>query len=431
MEAIRTELKSGVFLTCIQTDKFKTACLSLHLITQLQRETAPVYTMIPRVLRRGCRKYPNMDAIAARLDELYGAGLEPSVRKRGEVQCIGFYADFVDDACLPAGEKQMENMTALLGEMLLQPVTHGGLLLPDYTDTERSKLLDDIASLINNKQAYATQRMIENMCFGEDYATSVLGTTQTVEHINYQKLTAAYKQLLQTAPVEIFYCGSAAPERVASALTDALAPLPRGEIDYEVGTDIRMNTMEENIRYFSEEMDVTQGKLSIGFRMGESMEEPDLAALRVFNAAYGGAVTSKLFENVREKLSLCYYASSALDVYKGVLRVSSGIEFSNYDAALAEIFAQLQAMQKGDLTDEELEAARRAVATDYRAAMDSPAVLESYYLGQNLLGLEYGPDVFAELVDLVTKEQVVNIAQQVCCDTVFFLKGKEDDSHAQ
>ena len=428
MEAIRTELKPGVFLTCLQTDKFKTACLSLNLLTQLNRDTASLGALLPRVLRRGCRQYPDMEALSRELDRLYGTRLDSVVRKRGEVQCLGFYADFVDDAWLPEEERLLEQITGLMGQLLLQPFTRGGLLLQSYVENERGKLLDDIRSLINDKQAYANRRLTEQMCFGEDYAVAVLGSEETVGSIGYQKLTRYYRELLQTAPVELFYCGSAAPERVAAALSDALATLPRGEVNFDIGTDIRMNTVEETTRYFTESLDVTQGKLSMGFRLGDAMEDPDFPALRVFNAAFGGAVTSKLFENVREKLSLCYYASSALDLHKGVLLVASGIEFDKYDAALSEIFAQLRALQDGQLTDAELTAARKAVATDHRAIADSPAALESFTLSQNLLGLDYGPEEFAALAEMVTKEQVVRIAGQVTCDAVYFLKGKEDEA---
>lgn len=431
MEAIRTELKPGVFLTCIQTDKFKTACLRLSLLTQLQSETAAQNALIPRVLRRGSLKHPDMDAIAAELDHLYGTALDPFVRKQGEIQCTGLIASFVDDSCLPAGADQLEAVATLMGELLLQPYTRGGLLLQNYVDTERNKLLDDIRGLINDKQGYATRHMIEQMCFSEDYAVSALGNEETAKALTYQKLTRAYHELLCSSPIELFYCGSAASDRVQDILTDVFVDLPRGEINYDMGTDIRMNTVAEEPRYFTEELDVTQGKLAIGFRLGESMEEPDFAALRVFNAAFGGAVTSKLFENVREKLSLCYYASSSLDVHKGILRVASGIEFDKYEAALAEIFAQLQALRDGILTEEEHLAARRAVATAARSILDSPGALEAFYLSQNLLGLDYGPEVLATLAEAVTREQIIAIAKNTCCDAVYFLQGKEDEDNDQ
>jgi predicted Zn-dependent peptidase len=430
MDAVRRELLPGVALTCMQTDKFKTGCLSVSLLTQLCRENAAKNALIPMVLRRGTSRLPDMEAISAELDMLYGARIEPLVRKIGEIQAIGFYADFADDKFVPQGSGQLEGACALLGEMLLSPLTRGGLLLPAYVDSEREKLLEMIRSDINEKRSYSVHRLRELMCFGEDYAVSSIGDEAEAENIGYQKLTKHYRRVLAASPVECFYCGSAAPEHVARVLREALLNMPRGEIDYEIGTDIRMNTLEAETRYFTDEMDVTQGKLAIGWRLGECMEDPDVPAIHVFNALYGGAVTSKLFMNVREALSLCYYASSIVDVFKGLMVVASGIEFEKYDEAKDEILRQLDAVKNGELTDEELLHAKRYVASSLRTVSDSPGALENFFLSQTLGGWEWTPEELAALCEEVTQEQVVAVAQSCCCDAVYFLRGLPEGEEA-
>lgn len=426
----RKEILPGAYLTCLQTDKFKTGLLSVNLLTRLSRETAAQNALIPSVLRRGTVKSPDMDALAARLDSLYGARLEPTVRKKGEIQCVGFWADFIDEAYLPDGQGLLEDMAALLGEVLLEPRTRGGLLLSRYVDSEKDKLLEDIRARINDKISYSRYRLTELMCPAEDYAVDVLGTEEEAEAIGYVTLTRRYHELLSSSPMEIFYCGSADPTRVERAVRDALAAMPRGELDRDLGTDIRMNTVEAQPRYFTDDMDVAQGKLAIGYRLGEAMEDPDMAALRVMNAVFGGSVSSKLFMNVREKLSLCYFASSALDLMKGVMAVISGIEVKDHDQALAEIDRQLQAVKDGDISDEELAAARLGLVNDLLSAADSAGALESFWLEQNLLGLEYGPEELAALVEDVTREDVVRAAAGIACDAVYFLRGTGEDEDA-
>jgi len=314
-----------------------------------------------------------------------------------------------------------------LGEVILSPNTRGGLFLPAYVESEKEKLLEDIRARINDKMVYSRQRMIELMCAAEDYAVDVLGTEDTAEDIGYVALTKHYKELIAVSPVEIFYCGTADALRVENALLDAFITLPRGDIDFDLGTDIRMNTLEESARYYTEEMDVTQGKLAIGFRLGEAMEDPDMAALRVMNTILGGGVSSKLFLNVREKLSLCYFAGSGMDLDKGILFVLSGIEVENYETALAEIFRQLEAVKTGDISAEELSAAKASLVSDLLAVSDSAGTLEAFWLSQNLLGLEYGPDVLAALIEDVTLEDVVAAAADIQCDMVYFLKGTKED----
>ena len=427
MEFNRTELMPGVFLSHLRSDKFKTACMSVTLLTQLRRETAAMNAVIPFVLRRGTTRYGDMEQLSRRMDELYGAAVEPVVRCIGEIQCIGFYGSFPEPDYLPGGEALLGDTCALMAQLLLDPATRGGLLLPQYVDSEREKLLDIIRSRVNDKRSYALTRCIEEMCCYEDFAVSRFGSESEAENIHYKKLTRHYRELIQTCPVEIFYCGKTDFKAVSAAMRDAFSAMPRGEIDYDIGTDLRMNAVEDHVRFVEEEMDVTQGKLVLGFRLGECMEEPDIPALYVFNAVYGSGATSKLFMNVREKLSLCYYASSAVYLHKGIMLVSSGIEFDKLDAARDEILAQLDSVRRGEITDDELRSAKKSVASDLRAVQDSIGELEGFYLSQALDGLDYGPAELAALAEDVTKEEVQAIAKSIECDLIYFLKGSGEE----
>ncbi len=429
METVRKEILPGVWLTALENDKFKTGCLSISLLTQLDRETAAMNALIPYVLRRGSRNHTDMQALATELDGLYGSYIEPVVRKIGEIQCIGFLASFADDKYLPNGSGVFESIANLCGEILLAPCTKGGLLLPEYVDSEKEKLLDSIKSRLNDKRSWALQRLIEQMCCYEPFAVSRLGTEDTAENIYYQKLTKHYRSLIMTCPIEIFYCGSLGADAVAEKLSDAFSGMPRGEIDYDIGTDIRMNAVEESVREFTDELSVTQGKLVMGYRLGDCMEDPDIAALYVFNAVFGGCVTSKLFMNVREKLSLCYYASSLVDLHKGLMIVSSGVDFDKFGAAKDEIGAQLEAIKRGEVTDDELLAAKKSVASDLRATLDSQYNLEGFYLANTIDGLDFDPEELAEAVECVELQAVVDIANSVVGDAVYYLRGNgEEDS---
>ena len=434
MTFIRNEIMPGVWLTCITTDKFKTGCLSINLLTQLDRDTAAVNALIPRVLRRGSREFPDMEQLSGELDRLYGASIAPAVRKLGEIQAIGLVSDFVDGQYVPGYLGLFNDMVRLTCQVLLEPDMKNGLFREDYVENEKQQQLDRLRGRINDKRSYATQRLIELMCCYEDYAVSRQGDEDSTESITARSLTEQYHHLLETSPIEIFYCGSCRFKYLRDLLLETLKDLPRGEIDYEIGTDIRMNTVEENTRYFTEELPVTQGKLSIGFRLGEVMDDPNPAALHVMNAIFGGCVTSKLFMNVREKLSLCYYASSMMVLSKGIMIVSSGIDFDKYDAALNEILSQLKAVQAGDFTDEELQTARRSVAAELRTYMDSEADLEHYWLTRNLQGDRTDPMELSEQVNAVTREDVIQAASTIVCDAVYFLKGdgyeEEEDEEA-
>lgn len=429
MDIQRVEIMNGVFLNHLQCDKFKTSLISVTLLTQLDRDTAAMNALIPAVLCRGTANYPDMEKLSARMDELYGATIDPSVRLFGEIQGPCFYASFPEEQYLPANSNILDNTILLLAEILLNPVMKNGLFDKDYFESEREKLIELINSAINNKRVYAMNRCIEEMCCYEAISIGKHGTVQDCENITLEDLTSQYKTLISQSPIEIFYSGKESLEKVSSSFKTALKTLPRNNINYDIGTDIRLDTVEDEPRYFEETLDVTQGKLSLGFRLGEIMDDFEIAPLVVFNAVYGAGVTSKLFVNVREKLSLCYYASSMIMKQKGIMIVSSGIEFSNYDKAKDEILYQLQEVRDGNISDDELQYAKAGLLSDLKAIVDSAPSLESFYIGNIVSGLDITPEEYSSAIENVTKNDVIKVANSVALDLIYFLKGGSANEH--
>ena len=425
MEAMRRELFPGVWLRTIHTNKFKSAFLSLTLMTPLEEETAAANALIPSVLRRGTQEHPDLEALSAALDQLYGGAVEPAVRKKGETQCVGFLASFLDDAYTLAGEAVLEPAAALLGELLLKPYTQNGAFCPDYTAGERANLIDRIRAQVNDKRRYALSRLTQLMCREEAFGVDKLGDEASAAALTPRKLWRQYQQLLRTGALELYYCGSASPERVEGAFRAALEGLPQGEERVIPDCEVRLHAAPEP-QIMEDRMDVTQGKLALGFRTGGiTCWEEEYPALVLCNAIFGATPLSKLFLNVREKRSLCYYASSTLEKMKGLLLVSSGIEFDQYQQAKDEILAQLEAVRRGEIEDWELEGARRTLIGGHLSTLDDQSRLEEFWLGQAAAGLETGVEELAESFRAVTREQVAAAARKLELDTVYFLNGLE------
>jgi predicted Zn-dependent peptidase len=422
-EVTRKQIMPDTHLTCVKTDKFKTCCLSLNLITKLDKETASKNALLPRVLLRGTSAHPDMESINNYLDELYGARVIPMVRKKGELHCIGFLADFIDDDFVPKSENILEKAAALLGELLLSPKTHGGLLQADFVDSERKNLIDDIRAGINDKRSYSVDRLFELMCSDEAFGTNKLGSEHFAEGVTAAALTKHYRSVIASSRIEIFYCGAHEIDRVETAVRDALSALPRSGSEKLFGTDIRLHAKAKEPRLYTDRLEVNQGKLTLGFRLGNCMLSPNYAAFMVFNAVFGGSVTSKLFLNVREKLSLCYYASSFIEKHKGILAVTSGVEFTKFEEAKQEILAQLDAVGRGDISEWELLSARRAVITSIKSTMDKPNGLEELFFDQSVASIKITPDELAALADSVTLKEVAEIASCIELDTVYYLTG--------
>ena len=422
MEMIRTMLAEGVYLNYLPARKFKTSLLSAQFVTPIRKDTAAAHALLTAVLRRGTVSCPDMGVLSARLDRLYGARIDYTIRKKGENQCVGFVASFIDDSFVPGGERLLEPVASLLGELICDPVTVRGRFVPAYFESEKVNLIDAIRSILNDKLDYASSRLLQEMCAGEAYGIPRLGDEASAEKISLKKLYNVYTSLISGCRLELFYCGSAKLKRVEQAMLAAFATLPREAVQGIPAT--AEHPARQEVKYVEEVMDVTQGKLGMGFSCGSD----DSAAILMGNTLFGGSSNSKLFMNVREKLSLCYYASSVYHRQKGIITVSSGIEFENYQKAYDEILAQLEAVRKGDLEDWELEGARSTLLNAYTSMNDSQSKLENFYLGQIATGHSESPEELAAQVREVTPERIFRAMESVQLDTVYFLKGKEAEA---
>lgn len=426
MEMFHRPLADGVDLLSVRTDKFKTGVFSVSLSVPLRAETATANALLGDVLYRGSRLYPDIERISLATDELYGASVGPGVRQRGESQCVCFSASFIDDRYALDGTAVLEPVLALIGELLLDPLTENGIFREDFVKSEGANLADQIRARVNDKRGWSLFRLTQEMCAGEAYALDKLGSAAEAERMTAADLWEQYQALLRSARVVFYYGGAAEPERVEDAVRAAFSPIitPRRTA---LSCAVKARP-EQSVRAVTDRMDVTQGKLALGFRTGGiTMSHPDYPALLVMNALYGGTPNSKLFMNVREKLSLCYFASSMMDKLKGLMVVSSGVEFEKFGQAREEILAQLEAVRRGDFTEDELTAARQAVTSSLRSALDSQGRLEDYWTTQLLSGGSLtGPDSLIGPVERVTVQDVARAARAVELDTVYYLTGKEE-----
>ena len=418
-------LADGVELAVNQTDKFKTGLLGVTLTIPLSADTATAEALIPEVLGRGSRNYPDMEKLSAAADALYGASLGPVVRQRGESQCVSFLCSFIDDRYALDGSAVLEPAAKLMGEVLLDPVLQDGVIRRDYVESEGANLADRIQARVNDKRSWAVFRFIQEMCAGEAYAVDKLGDAERAQTMTPDELWAAYRSLLSGAKVNFYYGGGAQPERVEDAVRRAFAPLLTGR-----DAPVRCQVIAEPkgpVRTVTDAMDVTQGKLAMGFRTGGiTVESGDYPALLVCNTLFGAGANSRLFLNVREKMSLCYYASSALDKLKGLMVVSSGVEFAQFDRAQEAILEQLDEVRRGRFSDEELNAAIRTVSSDLRGRQDSQGQMEDDRLTGLLFHCAAGEGaILAQEVERVTADQVAQVAQKLKLDTIYRLTGKE------
>ena len=423
----RILIDDGIAFNILPSDKFKTNYFDFNFILPLHAKTASLNALLPAVLRRGCASYPTMSDLNKKLDSLYAASLTSKNYKRGENQIFGFSSNFLKNSMLPDQQDLLSEVLGVIAEVLYHPISLSNAFRKDYVDSEKRNLLDALGAQMNNKGNYAVLRCYEEMCRNEAYSVNELGDTHSIAEITPESLFLHYCDVLQNARIELFFMGVCDENKLVSDLKSIFRnkvrkpiPLPGTEVIRFAG----------RVKEVTEEMDVAQGKLSLGFRTGIALSgEQNYAVFTLFNEIFGGSPTSKLFENVREKLSLCYYCRSMPEAHKGTMVVTSGIEVENKQKAQDEIQKQLDLVKAGSISDEELSNAKKSIANTYRELEDDPAALCSWYLSRILAGDQSRPEDIIASVEKASVGDVAAVAQNIALDTVYFLKGTGNDGN--
>lgn len=410
-------LNNGIDLYMCSTDKFKTTTLCMFIHQNLQKETATMTALLPFVLKRGTMNFPSSRSINLYLENLFGADMGGDILKRGETQIQQFFLETVNPRYID--DKQiLDKGLELFRDLVLNPLIQDGGFKQTYVDQEKDILKRNIESLYSDKFNYTIERCFQEMCKDEPYSIYKYGCIDDLDKINRENLYEYYRSCLTRCPIDIFVIGDVNEKELRDKMQELFSFNRKEEILVKTSHPCKNINQE---RFVEERQDVNQGKLSMGFRTNTRYGEDDYYALMVYNGILGGGAHSKLFQNVREKASLAYYAFSRLEKTKGLMLISSGIEFTNLDKTIDIIKQQLEDIKNGNISDYEFNSTIKALTNSLKESADSPSMIISHYLDGIINGIETSPECLIEGIHKVTKKDVMDVAQKIQLDTIFFL----------
>ena len=392
------EIAGGINLTCFPGSSGK-SFISVNVLSQLSRDTAALNAALPFVLMKGSFSCPDSSALNAAMSAAGGMSIIPFSKKYGEIQSIGFRSFFP--------EEFRKTAVQLVCELLSKPATRGGLLLPDYV----SSVCEELADRILDRDESILHRCIREMCVYEEYSVSRRGEPEELSGINYKKLSKHYKSLIQTAPIEIVYIGSADPLKLANELKRSLSTLARTETDYEMGTDIRLNSVEDTPRHQNGSSFNGIERAALGYRFGERFYDYDYTVFQtmlklagILSAAPGSGFGTPVFYT---------------DGIKGLFAVCSAPCESN-GQSFEEFFASvLDRIAQQNFTADEFALAVKQLEEFYSALASDPAALCAFILCTVIAGKEPDIDGALECLQTVTPADVAAAAAGVVPDMVY------------
>lgn len=414
----RQELSPGVYFSSVDDGRFKTGRISVTMLVPLKKETAARNALLPQVLTRSCKKYPDFLSLNKRLNSLYGASVAGYCRKFGEAQALTLSIAGLDDRFTIDKEWVSAELTELLCAMLFEPKFEEGAFCKQDVEQERRQLLDAIDAEYNEKRVYAVNRCIEIMCKGEAFGIRRYGSREAVEKLSPRDVYGAWEDVLKTARVEVMMIGSSDKTAAVETFRTAFEKINRRPS--EIKTEVVRGA--DSVTRQTEELDVAQSKLVMAFRTGIAEPDGDVMAQRLMSAVLGGTPNSKFFLNVREKYSLCYYCAARYDRNKGILTVDSGVETQNIEKAEKEILNQIHALQNGELSDFEMDSTKLSITNSFNSMSDTVGGTEAWYISQLLDKEQLTPEEASKRVMDVSAQQVIDAAKKLMLDTVYVLR---------
>jgi len=414
----RYEICNGIYLNYIKTDKYKTNTLSFYFYDMLDHESATKNALLMEVISRGSKVYTRTADLERFLEEQYGANMETGVRKKGDVQVLYANFDFVHTDYVDKKDI-CENIFSLAESIIFNQESFSD----EFVAQEKVNHREKIEALMNNKTQYAMERCVEEMCADEPYGICEFGELDLLEAINATSILEHYKNTFLKLKFDVFITGEIDVEWALERLRKTLGNIRCTNNSYLISSVVK--DIGE-VKKIVQREPINQSKLVLGFRNRVLPTDDNYYALVLYNSIYGGSVFSKLFNNVREKLSLAYSVGSRTDKFKGIMFVAAGIENDKFQEAYDEILTQEQLMKDGSFIEDEVNAAKLSLIDSIRAIADSAKQTEDYYVGQFLCNMDGDLEELVQGVEGVTAEQVTYVAQNVELDTVYFLTGLEE-----
>ena len=419
MSAKLLNLADGVEGLFVKNDRFNTTLISYNFYLPLKKETVASYALLPFILTSCGKDYPDFSKLNLKLAKLYGARLNASAEKYGDYQLLKMTISVINDRFSLDGESLVKSASLLLLNLIFSPNTEDGAFLTEDLEREKRKAIEHIKGEISEKRIYAKKRLIEEMYENSPYGIPKCGTVEDVEKITEKSLYNAWEQMLQTAFVRVQVVGSAVPTGLFEDITERFSVTERKNI-----TDCKISEPTEKrntVKRVTDNMDVTQGKLCLGFSAEMCGNDDTTLPLMVMTDIFGGGPYSRLFSNVREKMSLCYYCSASAVRQKGLITVESGIETENALKAEKEILNQLEAVKKGEFSDFEFQSSIKSISDSLNSYNDSQNSIDLWYAIKVNNDSVYSPEDIAEKLKNITREDVVNTANGVTLNTVYKL----------
>lgn len=409
-------------LHMIKTKRFKTVNMQIILSDEVKKEDITRRNFLSDILTYSSKKYKTKRDISIESQNLYAASIYSTSYRLGNYYNTDINLYFLNEKY--SEENMTEKSLDFLSEIIFNPNVENNKFDSASFNVIKNNMRIQIESVKEDTRKYSMIRMLENMNKDAPYSYHGFGYIEDLEKITEENLYEYYKELLRKCSIDIFVIGDIDFTKMEKLIKEkfkfnVFKKKKNSPILYH-------NSIRTRPKTIIEKDSINQSKLAIGCKMKDLTDFEKNYVLTLYNIILGGGSESLLFQNVREKNSLCYYVSSASNKVDNLLIISSGISKENFKKALILIKKEMKNIGSGNFPDEMIEKAKIRYNSIIDEIYDYPNQIISAYYASEVLKVDF-PEVRKKKIMEVTKEDIVSLSKKIKMDTIYLLEGNGVD----
>lgn len=414
-------------LHVIKTNKFKTVTVKVNFKRKLEKQEITMRNMLINMLCESTEEYNSKRLMNIACEDLYELQYGASNYISGKYNIMGFGITFLNEKYTEQGytEKSIDFLTNIIFKPNIECKKGIKYFKEENFKQAYDLLKNNIISFEEDPGTYSRVRMQEVMEPDSCISYRGCGYLEDLESIDSKKLYKYYESMINSDIIDIFVIGEVNVSSIKRIIESCFKDLKTLKKPTE-SHFILPNKKRLIPKVYKESKDISQSKLAIGLKIDKMTDFELRYVLNVYSYILGGGPDSKLFKNVREKNSLCYYISSVASPLTSTLIIQAGINASDFKLATSLIKKELSNMRKGKFTDEDIIKAKITYINGLKELEDSSRSLISLYAGMEYLNSNTLEDRFI-YINKVTKADVLKLSKKIHMDTIYLLEGEDNE----
>lgn len=413
--------QDGYNLHVIEVDTFRSCHFALSFRSEFDPKKAVAYSLLADILTDQSKNYPTSKYVSRHLEDSHILDFYGSFNKVGKTMSTYIICDYIDPKYIKDND-YLDKTYKFIFEMISNPLIIDKGFDEKNFNIVKNRLLTDVKSLKGNNNFLSVHKAVKIFTNNPSINFHMYDLIDYIESFTKEDLYKYYLDLIKNTSIDIFVSGSTEKE-IISKVVKKYFPFKSckyqelSELTYAKNRLIPKTKMEKS--HFKQSTVVAIANVNC-----LTMFEREFVMPFYLNILNNNGLTSKLYQSLREKNSLCYNVSSSFYERNNYLLIKSTVRVGKEKKAIHLIKKSLKEM-KSKISNKEFIGAYYTYQGSLKGMLDSLAAINRVYLNMYFAGFSTYEEK-KEKFKTVKLEDIYNLASKIRLNTIYVLKGENN-----